>query len=86
MSRHSTISFSGKLTYPAYKYIPISWIFCDKDLVLPSEFQQRCIDMISNESGNVVDVHHLPDAGHCPNVSMPDLVAETVRRAIGESF
>ncbi|MCJ1247642.1 hypothetical protein MMC30_004857 [Trapelia coarctata] len=84
MPQHSTTSFAGKLTYPAYKYIPVSFIMCEADKVIPLEFQKSMVEMIEKESGKKVDVHVL-NSGHCPNISMPGRVAEEIMKAVGET-
>lgn len=84
MPYHSAASFTGKLTYPGYKYVPVSYIFCEKDRILPPEFQRSCIETIEEESGRKVDVHNLNTA-HCPNASAPDELAKVVIRAVTAS-
>ena len=80
MSIHSAPSFQGKLTYAGYKTIPVSFIFCEHDLVLSPEFQRRVIETIEKESGSKVDVHTL-ETGHCPNVSAPNDCAAAILAA-----
>ncbi|KIW18350.1 hypothetical protein PV08_02638 [Exophiala spinifera] len=84
MPLHSAPSFAGKLTHPGYKYVPVSWIFCEDDLILVPEFQRNCIEMIERESGNKVEVHNLK-AGHCPNASVGVETAMLITRAIKEA-
>lgn len=81
MSRHSAISFVGELTYPAYKYVPVSYVFCENDAILPPDFQTGVIKTIEQESGNKVDVLRLA-SGHCPNVSQPIELGSIIREAI----
>ncbi|KAJ9607742.1 hypothetical protein H2200_007820 [Cladophialophora chaetospira] len=81
MPYHSAPSFEGQLTYPGYNNIPVSFIFCDKDVILPPEFQTSVIESIEKESGKKVDVHHL-NIGHCPNVSAPTELAAVVAKAV----
>jgi hypothetical protein len=81
MPWHSTISFANELTYPGYKYVPSSWVFCEEDLVLPPIFQQQCIDLIEKESGKRIHVERL-NAAHCPEHSKPTEEAEAIHRAI----
>ncbi len=85
MPDHSTESFAGKLTYPGWKYIPVSFLLCEADKIIPLEFQEQMVEMVSKESGRHVDVHAL-NCGHCPNVSVPDKVVEVLRRAAGEAL
>ncbi|KAK4935872.1 hypothetical protein LTR10_023130 [Elasticomyces elasticus] len=81
MPLHSLASYEGKLTYPAYKYIRSSWIFCEKDQVLNPDLQRSFIEMIEKESGNKVDVHNLA-MPHCPNISAPLQLANVVVKAV----
>lgn len=85
MSEHSTISFAGTLTYAAYKDIPVSYLHCEADKVIPLEFQKGMMEMVEKESGRKVDVH-VCNSGHCPNVSMPGRVVEVIRMALGEKL
>lgn len=81
MPLHSTASFRGKLSYPGYKYVPVSWVLCEKDVILTPKFQQGCIDMIEKESGNKVHVVKL-NTGHGPNHSHPKETAHAIVEAI----
>ncbi|KEF56427.1 uncharacterized protein A1O9_08008 [Exophiala aquamarina CBS 119918] len=82
MSRHSAVSFVGELTYPAYKHVPVSWVFCEKDVILPPDFQNKGIENIEKESGRKVNVIRMPDSDHCPNVCQPIELATAIRDAI----
>ena len=81
MPQHSAPSFEGKLTFPGYNHIPVSFVFCDRDVILPPEFQSSVIESIERESGKQVDVHHL-NTGHCPMTSAPEDLATVVIKAI----
>jgi hypothetical protein len=81
MPLQSTISFRGKLTYPGYKYVPVSWVLCEKDVILTPKFQQDCIDMIEQESGNKVYVVNMV-VGHGPNHTKPKETADAIIEAI----
>ncbi|OAL39241.1 hypothetical protein AYO20_01559 [Fonsecaea nubica] len=77
MSRHSALSFASKVTYPGYKHVPVSFIMCANDMIVPPDLQRGYIDMIQRESGRDVDVHTL-DTGHCPNTTAPDQLAKLI--------
>lgn len=81
MSKQSVVSFSNELTYAGYKYVPVSYIFCEQDRILRPDFQRNVIAGIEKLSGNKVDVRRL-DAGHCPNVSNPVGTAKVIAEAI----
>ena len=36
MPHHSAICFAGELTYAAYKDIPVAYLLCEEDLVIPA--------------------------------------------------
>lgn len=81
MTMHSAASFANKLTFPGYQYLPVSWLLCEDDLILNTEFQQKTIAMIERESGNKVSVYRLR-AGHFPNVSIPEDTANAISEVI----
>ena len=82
-TEHSTKSFGDKLTYPAYKYLPVSFIFCERDGTLPPDFQKKTIARIEEQSGRKVQVFTV-DAGHCPFATQPEEVAGFVNQAINQ--
>lgn len=65
------------MTQIAYKEIPASYIFCEDDLIVSPAQQTKFIKVIEDATGKVVDVVKLK-AGHCPNWSMPEKVAEVI--------
>lgn len=83
MPEQSAASFAGELTYPGYKYVPVSYLVCEDDKVLPPAFQRSMIEMLEAQ-GVKVDVHTC-SAGHCPIISMPDTVVDIIRKAIGDT-
>ena len=80
-SHQSTPSFQNELTYAGYRYIPSAFIMCDKDLVLPLDFQKSRVELLERESGTNVKVVHCI-SGHCPNLNMPEKVAALVQEAL----
>ncbi|KAI0908724.1 Alpha/beta hydrolase fold-1 [Ustulina deusta] len=72
---HSAVSFANPLTYAGYKDVPVSYLVCENDLVIPQETQRREIEMIETETGNKVDVTSI-EAGHCPNLGALDKVVD----------
>lgn len=74
MPKHSSASFAGELTYPGYKDVPVSYLFCEDDLCVPPAVQKAGIEIIEKESGNKVNVTSI-NADHCPNITAkPELV------------
>lgn len=76
-SRHSAVSFAGKLTHAGYKDIPVSYLLCEEDLTIPPQNQRDGIELIERESGKKVDVTRIK-SGHCPVVSMPQKVVDWI--------
>jgi pimeloyl-ACP methyl ester carboxylesterase len=79
---HSAISFQNEVTQAAYKDIPVTYILCERDMVITPDTQQRFIDVVEEVSGKKVDVRKI-DAGHCPNWSRPDELLELIVAAAG---
>lgn len=83
LTTHSLPSFNGKLTYPAYRHIPTSFIFCERDLIISPDLQRATISFLEGEKGGEgsVTVVRL-DTGHCPNVSVPQETAAAILKAL----
>ncbi|KAF4548581.1 Hypothetical protein D9617_27g045490 [Elsinoe fawcettii] len=77
LPHHSKASFEGVVTQAAYKDVPVSYIFCEKDLVISPEKQKGFIEVVEQESGNKVDVVSL-DSGHAPNWSVPEKLRDII--------
>ena len=75
--KHSKISFASKVTHTAYRDIPSSYIFCERDQILTPTLQKEYIQNIETISGNAVDVHKLDD-NHVPNLTSPENLAEVI--------
>lgn len=75
--KHSAGSFADKVTYPGYKDVPVSYLFCELDQCIPPAVQQEGIDMIESVSGNKVYVTRIK-ADHCPNFSAMQETAEWI--------
>jgi hypothetical protein len=74
MPHHSATSFAG---YAAYKDIPVSYLLCEEDLVIPAKVQRDEIELIEKESGKKVDVMGIK-TGHCPIASAPEKVIDWI--------
>jgi pimeloyl-ACP methyl ester carboxylesterase len=82
MSIHSTISFSGRLTHPAYKHVPVTYLLTAADKMFLPEYQRATIDAAERD-GIVVRTVEL-DSGHTPMLSMPDEVVQVLLEAAAE--
>lgn len=83
MLAHSAVSFTGTLTHPGHRHVPISYLVCEEDRAVPVELQKSVIARIEQESGHKVDIHTCK-AGHFPSVSRPEEVVRVIRCAAGE--
>jgi pimeloyl-ACP methyl ester carboxylesterase len=81
-SPQSTKVFTEKVTYDAYRHIPVSYIFCERDNVLLPWWQEGRIEFLKNAraDGQVKVVKF--DTGHCPNISEPEAAAKKVLEAL----
>lgn len=76
-ARHSAASFTNPLTYAGYKDVPVSYLLCADDKVIPAREQQKGIDMVERETGREVDVTVI-QTGHFPIPSAPEKVADWI--------
>lgn len=81
MSRHSAASFATPLSHAGYLDAPVSYLLCEKDLVIPSTVQRGEIEMIESKSGNKVDVVTIA-SGHCPTASNAKVVVEWLTKLV----
>ncbi|KAJ7878002.1 hypothetical protein B0H14DRAFT_2207304, partial [Mycena olivaceomarginata] len=51
MPTHSANCFGQKLTYAAYKDIPVSYLCCEPDKCVTTELQTRIIAAMESEMG-----------------------------------
>ncbi|KAK0119922.1 hypothetical protein ONS95_011347 [Cadophora gregata] len=76
MPNHSTISFSGELTHPGYKYIPAIYLLTEGDKIIPVEAQRQMIEFARSEGVDVKVVE--TDSGHCPMLSIPEKTVDVL--------
>ncbi|KAH7408156.1 Alpha/beta hydrolase fold-1 [Phaeosphaeria sp. MPI-PUGE-AT-0046c] len=81
-AHHSGASFLEPVTQVGYLDIPVSYIFCEKDLVVNPEKQQGFVDVVQEATGKDVHVVKL-DSGHCPNWSMPEKLGDVIAEMAG---
>lgn len=80
---HSYGTFSSKVTYPGWKYVPSTYLVCEKDEAIPLHAQKGMIEGAQKAGANMnVDT---VAASHSPFLSIPQDVAQSIRRAAGES-
>ncbi len=71
MVSQSSDSFSGKLSYAAWRHIPGIYVNTGKDMIVPPETQKFLLDRVAKEGGKVESVFW-EDSGHCPMISQPE--------------
>jgi len=76
MPNHSTISFSGELTHPGYKYIPSTYLLTEGDKIIPVEAQRQMIEFAKGEGVKMKVVE--TSAGHCPMLSIPEKTVDVL--------
>ncbi|KAI0971519.1 Alpha/beta hydrolase fold-1 [Xylaria arbuscula] len=76
-TRQSSASFATPLTYAGYCDVPVSYLVCEDDLIIPRHLQEAGIAMIEQHSGHKVHVTSVK-AGHFPTTSLPQELASWV--------
>jgi hypothetical protein len=84
MPCHSGVCFTNELTYAGYKDIPVSYLTCEEDLVIPLKNQKLGIEKIEKLSGKKVDVTSIK-TGHIPPASHPQLVVDWILDVAGKA-
>lgn len=83
LKQHSRVSFDDQVTEAAYEksesgeLVPVSYIVCEKDLIISPEQQRGYIQVLEEKRGAKVDVSSL-EAGHCPNWSVPEELTKVI--------
>jgi len=78
MPNHSSPSFKEPLHYAGYEHIPLAYIMCEEDQIIPPVAQQATIDHLSSQNSRGVEVHRI-QAGHMPNNSQPQKLADIIQ-------
>lgn len=78
---HSYRCFYHKLGYAAYKDVPCTYIFAEKDAAIPIEAQRG---MVKGTGVEFTEVNL--DTDHSPFMTKPKEVSNAVRRAAGEKL
>lgn len=72
---HSCVSWLGNLTYPAYKYIPTTYVIPTDDRVIPTEYQKSMLAAAQKDGAEGIKMLSL-ETGHAPMVTAPEAVAK----------
>ncbi|MBE7181471.1 MAG: hypothetical protein INR71_09730 [Terriglobus roseus] len=81
MPEHSTLSFSGPLTHPGYKDVPVTYIFTEQDRTVPPAMQRAQIATIEEARGGKVEVLPIP-TDHFPYVTATEEMAGALRKVL----
>ncbi|KAG8910251.1 hypothetical protein FRC01_006433 [Tulasnella sp. 417] len=81
LKRQSYKVFASKLTYAAWRHVPTTYLYTENDSALPIMYQKMMVE----GSGAEVKTETF-NAGHSVFLALPEKVAESVRRAAGESI
>jgi len=65
----------GSLTYPAYKYIPTTYVIPTDDRIIPTEYQKSMLAAAQKDGAEGIKVLSL-ETGHAPMVTAPEAVAD----------
>ncbi|KIW98634.1 uncharacterized protein Z519_00295 [Cladophialophora bantiana CBS 173.52] len=80
---HSYRAFFSKVTDPGWKYVPSTYLLCEKDEAIPPHAQRGMVEG-AQKAGAQMRVETM-DASHSPFMSMPREMARSIRRAAGEA-
>lgn len=72
--KHSTVSFTNKLTHPGYKYTRSTFAVSSNDKAVPPELQRQLVNDANKQGADIqmVELH----SDHCPMISHPDEVVK----------
>lgn len=76
---HSYRTFYSAVSVEPYKFIPSTYILCEKDLAIPIHAQEG---MVAAAGPGTFDVERC-DAGHSPFISQPEWLADMFIKAAG---
>lgn len=80
----SGVCFTDELTHAGYKDIPVSYLVCEDDLVIPLRNQKIGIEKIEKASGRKVDVTSIK-SGHVPPASQPQKVVDWILDVVSKA-
>lgn len=76
--------FWSKTSYAAWRYIPTTYVLCEKDQAFSPEITEMWIKAAKESGTHAIDVIERVDAGHFPFLSQEDWAVKMLRRAAGE--
>ena len=78
LQTHGYQTFFSKVTHPAWKTVPSTYLYCLKDQAIPIEIQKMMVEGTAKGAPMRTDTL---DAGHSPFINMPQETANAIMRA-----
>ncbi|KIW95965.1 uncharacterized protein Z519_03031 [Cladophialophora bantiana CBS 173.52] len=79
----AAVTFAGRVTFPAWKTVPVTYICAAKDEIIPPHAQRTMVDRLRRQGIRINEVEL--QTGHLPTLSMPEAVAKAIVDAAGEA-
>ncbi|EXJ72566.1 uncharacterized protein A1O5_03712 [Cladophialophora psammophila CBS 110553] len=76
-------TFAGRVTFPAWKTVPVTYICAAKDEIIPPHAQRKMVGRLRRQGIRINEVE-LP-TGHLPTLSMPEAIAKAIVDAAGQA-
>ena len=83
MPGHSLQSFRDPLTYAGYDKIPVTYLMCHNDKVIPLHVQEAMVTDLKKTNTFGITVLEC-SAGHVPNISQPSEVVQAILTGAGD--
>ncbi|KAK8199727.1 Alpha/beta hydrolase fold-1 [Phyllosticta capitalensis] len=77
---HCYRTFYSRVTHPAFKDVPSTYLICEADNAIPMQAQESMLEKVGQGRFEIERCA----AGHSPFLSMPGLTSDVIRRAAGE--
>lgn len=84
MTRHSSDSFNGVVSYEAWKHIPSVLVIPENDVIVPTPLLEVMYEQAVAAGGKIRRVF-VEGTGHCVNVSRPEFVAQELIKLAAEN-
>ncbi|KAL2800571.1 Alpha/beta hydrolase fold-1 [Aspergillus keveii] len=81
LNPHAYQSFSGIVTYEAWRDVPTTYLYCLQDKAIPMRVQRMLVQEFARGAGIRTET---VNASHSPFYSVPGEVVKAIRRAAGE--
>ena len=85
MLPQSQLAYSVVTSYEAYKFVPTTYIICEKDKVMPPGAARMAIDLARSNGADNIKVETC-DAGHFCILSQAEWTAKVLMKAADEAM